>query len=142
MRNFAVLSVTLTLACCIPKSQVLHLVKPASVIPVVTSRYPAYLEILDEETTLAKRVSVWRADVERHEGVLRKLVRERFDAYKIPLEFKYMYTGLDRTSNIAVLRYFAFHPHPVEIAGWEVFLAYRLSDGRLAKVYVSEVPLE
>lgn len=127
--------------CCSPKSQVLRLTGPAP-LPVETGHYPAYLEIMDGDSPLTRRSLAWRTDIESNEKVLRQLVRERFDLGKVPLEFRYMYTGLDSAANVAVVRYFAFQPNPIEIAGWEVFLVYLLPRGRLVRAYVAEVPLE
>jgi len=129
------------LACCLPKSQVVRLVGPGA-LPVETMHYPGYLRILDANEPVARRSVPWRADAESHEKVLRQLVRDRFDLGKMPLEFRYMYTGLDSAAGLATVRFFAFHPNPSVIAGWEVFLVYRLANGQLIKAFVAEVPLE
>ncbi len=111
-------------------------------MPVETMHYPGYLRILDANEPLARRSLQWRTDAECNEKVLRQLVRDRFDLGKLPLEFRYMYTGLDTIAQVAAVRFFAFHPNPSVIAGWEVFLVYRLASGRLEKAFVAEVPLE
>ncbi len=82
-----------------------------------------------------------RADVERHEGLLRTLVRERFEA-DVPLEFHFMYAGYDSTNRRLILRYFAYNPVPIEIAGWQVQLVYSLPATRLCAAFVEALPLE
>ncbi len=82
-----------------------------------------------------------RADVEANEQILRKVVRQHIDL-KSPLEFSFKYSAIDTSTNILLLRYFAPHPQPVLIAGWQAQLVYSLPHGRLERVYVEEVPLE
>lgn len=134
-------SLCCVLACSPPKSQVLRLERRGGPI-IHTGLYPGYIRILSAEEPLARRAEAWCRDVECNEKVLRRLVRERFDTDKSPLEFRHMFTALDSARNVVLVRYFAFHPNPSVIAGWEVFLVYELPRGMLTEAHVAEVPLE
>jgi hypothetical protein len=86
-------------------------------------------------------VTQLRADIEQHENLLRSYVEERLGA-RPPLEFHFSYAALDSSASRLLLRYFAFHPDPNLVAGWQVQLVYRLADARLLRVYVETLPLE
>ena len=92
----------------------------------------------DPQAIRAERL---RQDAETHESVLRRAVRDQFEV-KSPLEFMFMYVGYDSVDQRLVLRYFARHPDPTTIAGWQVQLIYALPGQRLVRAYVDEVPLE
>ncbi len=134
------MAVVFLLAACVPKSQVVRLAEPDG-LDVVVGRYPHYVEMLRAGDPLYQRAMGWREDAERHERVLRRVARSRLDI-KSPLEFNFMYAGLDSANSAAVVRFFAFAADQRVIAGWELLLVYSLPKGRLAKVYVNEVPLE
>ncbi len=140
MRKLAVLGCVFVLACGPAGSQVIRLVEPHGP-KVEVSHYPGYVRMLSGGHPVVKKSEAWCKDIECHEKVLRRIVREHFDV-KTPLEFDYMYTGFDSTRNAAIVRYFAFNADPIEIAGWEVLLVYALSSGRLAQAFVAAVPLE
>jgi len=135
------LVISLGVACTVPRSQ-LTVFSGQEEPDVAVGRYPGHLEMLSDEHPVAKRALAWRRDAEGNEPALRALVRDRLDTEKMPLEFRHMYTGLDSAAGAAALRYFAFHPEPREIAGWEVFLVYELRSGRLVRAFVSALPLE
>jgi len=108
---------------------------------VVVGHFPDYVEILYGPHRLQPLVDRLRADVEGHEHVLRRIVRDRIEL-KSPLEFEFSYAAVDTAAGIVLLRYFAPHPDPVLVAGWQAQLIYRLPRGSLDRVYVEEVPLE
>jgi|GEM_PF-675971 hypothetical protein len=109
--------------------------------PVDSGRYPGHLQILSPDHPLAAGSGALRADVECHEQVLRKLVRDRFPV-KSPLEFEFMYVGQDSVTRRLVLRYFARAAVQDEIAGWQVQLVYSLPAMRPEHAYVQALPLE
>jgi hypothetical protein len=108
---------------------------------VDSGRYPAHLRILPTDHPLSLRAAPLRADVEAHEPVLRRLVRDHL-AVKSPLEFQFMYVGHDSANQRLILRYFARAAVPKEIAGWQAQLVYTLPSLLPVHAYVQPVPLE
>ncbi len=90
---------------------------------------------------LTARAGPLRADIEAHEPVLRRLVRDRLDI-KSPLEFQFMYVGHDSVNQRLIIRYFARAATAREIAGWQAQLVYSLPSLRPVHAYVQAVPLE
>lgn len=125
---------------CPYRSQVAQLAEPNR-LPVEVGHYPEYIEVLYGRHGYGRRVESLRRDIEAHESVLRRLVRERIDL-KAPLEFQFKYAAVDTSRTRLILRYFAPDPSPQLIAGWEVFLIYSLPRCRLVAARVAEVPLE
>jgi hypothetical protein len=82
-----------------------------------------------------------RADVEAHEQILRRLVRERISV-KSPLEFQFMYIAHDSLNRQIILRYFSRAADQREFAGWQVQLVYALPSLQPVHAYVQAVPLE
>ena len=97
--------------------------------------------MLPADYPLSSRAASLRADIEAHENVLRRIVRDRISA-KSPLEFQFMYAGHDSTGDRLVLRYFARAAVPDEIAGWQVQLVYSLPALLPVHAYVKALPLE
>jgi len=97
--------------------------------------------MLSPDHPLSAKAALLRADVESHEQVLRKLVRDRISA-KSPLEFQLMYVAQDSVNRQLVLRYFSRAAVQQEIAGWQVQLVYSLPSLRPVRAYVQAVPLE
>jgi hypothetical protein len=97
--------------------------------------------MLSSDHPLSIRSAPLRADVESHEQVLRKLVRDRLPV-KSPLEFQFMYVGHDSLNRRLILRYFSRADVPRELAGWQVQLVYSLPTLRPVHAYVQAVPLE
>jgi hypothetical protein len=109
--------------------------------PVDSGRYPGPLRMLTSRDPLSVKADPLRADVESHEQILRKLVRERISV-KSPLEFQFMYAGHDTMNRQLILRYFSRAAIQGEIAGWQVQLVYSLPSLRPVHAYVQSVPLE
>jgi len=109
--------------------------------PVEVGRYRAYLVMLPADHPLAVRAGPLRADVEAHEPVLRRLVRDRLEV-KSPLEFQFTYVGCDSVNRRLILRYFARAAVQSEIAGWQTQFVYSLPSLRPVHAYVEAVPLE
>ena len=109
--------------------------------PVDSGRYPGPLRMLASGDPLSAKADPLRADVESHEQILRKLVRERISV-KSPLEFQFMYVGHDSVNRRLILRYFARAAIQNEIAGWQAQLVYSLPSLRPVHAYVQAVPLE
>jgi hypothetical protein len=107
----------------------------------VVGHYPDFVAILYGPHRYQPAIDRLRADAEAHEPLLRRVVREHIDL-KSPLEFEFKYAAVDTAAGILLLRYFAPHPDPVLIAGWQVQLVYRLPRALLERTYVEEVPLE
>ncbi len=113
----------------------------ASAPPVDSGRYPGSLRILPADHPLSVDAAPLRADVEAHEPILRRFVRQRISV-KSPLEFQFMYVGQDSANRRLILRYFARAAIPNEIAGWQVQLVYALPSLRPVHAYVQALPLE
>lgn len=109
--------------------------------PVDSGRYPGPLRLLSSDHPLAVKAAPLRADVEAHEPILCKLVRDRISA-RSPLEFHLMYVAQDFPDSRLVLRYFARACDQTESAGWQVQLVYLLPSLRLERAYVQALPLE
>ena len=109
--------------------------------PVDSGRYPGPLRMLSSDHPLSVKAATLRADVESHEQVLRKLVRERISV-KSPLEFQFMYVGHDSLNGRLILRYFSRAANQEKIAGWQVQLIYSLPELRPVHAYVQALPLE
>jgi len=109
--------------------------------PVDSGRYPRPLRMLSSDHPLSVKAATLRADVESHEQVLRKLVRERISV-KSPLEFQFMYVGHDSLNSRLILRYFSRAANQEEIAGWQVQLIYSLPELKPVHAYVQALPLE
>ena len=109
--------------------------------PVDSGRYPGSFQILPSGHPLSVKADSLRTDVEAHEQVLRKLVRERISV-KSPLEFQFMYAGQDSLNSRLILRYFSRGADQRELAGWQVQLVYSLPSLRPEHAYVQAVPLE
>jgi hypothetical protein len=108
---------------------------------VVVGHYPDYVQIIYGPSRLQPIIDRLRADIEANEPILRRIVREHIEL-KSPLEFSFKYAATDSSVGLLLLRYFAPHPNPVLIAGWQVQLLYRLPSAVLERVFVEEVPLE
>lgn len=130
----------LTITGCPHRSEVRRLASVNSP-PVVVGHYPDYIEILYGNRRFESLISRLRSDAEANEQILRNIVRRHIEL-KSPLEFSFKYAAIDTSAGVLLLRYFAPHPEPILIAGWQAQLVYRLPSGRLEKVYVEEVPLE
>ena len=113
----------------------------ANAPPVDSGRYPGPLRMLASGNPLSTKAEPLRADVEAHEQILRRLVRERISV-KSPLEFQFMYVGHDSLNGQLILRYFSRAADQREFAGWQVQLVYSLPSLRPAHAYVQAVPLE
>ena len=109
--------------------------------PVDSGRYLGSLRILPSDHPLAIDAAPLRADVEGHESVLRRLVRERISV-KSPLEFQLMYVAQDSAKQRLILRYFSRAPVQNDIAGWQVQLVYSLPSLRPVHAFVQALPLE
>jgi len=109
--------------------------------PVDSGRYPGALRILPADHPLAVDAARLRADIEAHESVLRRIVRDRISV-KSPLEFQFMYIGQDSANRRLILRYFSRAAIQNEIAGWQVQLVYSLPPLRPVHAYVQALPLE
>ena len=97
--------------------------------------------MLSSDHPLSVKAATLRADVESHEQILRKLVRDRISV-KSPLEFQFMYVGQDSRNSRLILRYFSRAADQREFAGWQVQLVYLLPSLRPERAYVQAVPLE
>lgn len=109
--------------------------------PVLIGHYQAGAKLLYGPSRYDTLIARLRSDVESHEMVLRRLVRRYIDI-KSPLEFNFGYAAVDTTAGVILLRFFAPHPTPLLVAGWQVQLVYRLPGGPVVAAYVEEVPLE
>ena len=109
--------------------------------PVEVGRYRDFLRMLPADHLLAVKAGPLRADIEAHEQVLRRLVRDHLEV-KSPLEFQFMYAGHDSVGHRLILRYFARAAVQKEIAGWQVQLIYSLPSFLPVHAYVQAVPLE
>jgi len=109
--------------------------------PVDSGRYPGPLRMLSSDHPLSVKAGPLRADVESHEQILRKLVRDRISV-KSPLEFQFMYVGQDSQNSRLILRYFSRAADQREFAGWQVQLVYSLPSLQPEHAYVQAVPLE
>jgi hypothetical protein len=109
--------------------------------PIEVGRYRDFLRMLPADHPLAVKAGRLRTDVETHEQVLRRLVRDRLEV-KSPLEFQFMYVGYDSVNHRLILRYFARAAVQKEIAGWQTQLVYSLPSLRPMHAYVQAVPLE
>jgi hypothetical protein len=97
--------------------------------------------MLSSDHPLSVKAGPLRADVESHEQILRKLVRDRISV-KSPLEFQFMYVGQDSQNSRLILRYFSRAADQREFAGWQVQLVYSLPSLQPEHAYVQAVPLE
>jgi hypothetical protein len=113
----------------------------ANAPPVDSGRYPGPLRMLSSDHPLSVKAAALRADVESHEQILRKLVRDRISV-KSPLEFQFMYVGQDSQNSRIILQYFSRAADQTEFAGWQVQLVYSLPSLRPERAYVQAVPLE
>ena len=109
--------------------------------PVDVGRYPGPLRMLSSDHPLSVKAATLRTDVESHEQILRRLVRDRI-AVKSPLEFHFMYVGHDSLNQQLILCYFSRADDQREFAGWQVQLVYLLPSLRPVHAYVQAVPLE
>ena len=109
--------------------------------PVDSGHYPGSVRMLSVDHPLSIKAAPLRADIESHEQVLRRLVRDRI-ALKSPLEFQFMYVGHDSVNQRLIVRYFARAAIQKEIAGWQAQLVYSLPSLRPVHAYVQTVPLE
>jgi hypothetical protein len=109
--------------------------------PIDSGHYPGPLRMLAADHSLSVKAGPLRADVESHEQVLRKLVRERISV-KSPLEFQFMYVGHDSLNHRLMLRYFSRAADQTVFAGWQIQLIYSLPSLSPVHAYVQAVPLE
>ena len=109
--------------------------------PVDSGRYPGRLRMIASGDPLSTKAALLRADVEAHEPILRKLLRERISV-KSPLEFRFMYVAQDSLNHQLILRYFSRAADQTEFAGWQVQLVYSLPSLQPVHAYVQPVPLE
>ena len=108
---------------------------------VQEGRYEGNLRIKNGDPEIEKLVKPWRREIEDNPEVMRGIA-EKY--YSIPMEsgFGYMYVGADSVSHRVVLRYFAYDPHPVIMAGWQIMFVFDRGAKKLVNVCTTEVPLE
>jgi len=149
MRRAAILPVLLLVAGChhcfrcggVGASNSVTRFTAADAPSVDSGRYPGPLRLLSSSHPLSVKAATLRSDVESHEQILRKLVRERISV-KSPLEFQFMYVGHDSLNHQLILRYFSRAADQREFAGWQVQLVYSLPSLQPVHAYVQAVPLE
>lgn len=140
MLALRLLAAFLLIAGCFHRSDVRRLVEPGGP-PVDVGHYAEHLVMLGAEHPLARKAERLRLDIEANEAVTRRVVRDHLEL-KSPLEFRFMYVGHDSVNQRLIMRYFAHHPDPTTIAGWQVQFVYALPALHLVRALVEEVPLE
>ncbi|MCS7249547.1 MAG: hypothetical protein N2323_05120 [candidate division WOR-3 bacterium] len=104
----------------------------------VLSYYEDYFVVVNKIDN--KRIKKWHNYFTKNPNSLKELCRKFFS---IPKEsnFDFKFFAYDSLNKRYLIRYFAFKPNPIDIAGWQVIFIFN-EKGNLDKVYVSEVPLE
>ncbi|MEO0086693.1 MAG: hypothetical protein ABIK77_00230 [candidate division WOR-3 bacterium] len=87
-----------------------------------------------------EKIKKWHCYFIKNLNYLKQLC-EKF--FSIPEEsnFEFKFFAYDSLNKKYLMRYFAFKPNPIDIAGWQVIFIFN-ARGDLDKVYISEVPLE
>lgn len=105
---------------------------------VVLSHYEDYFIIINKVDN--EKIKKWHNYFVRNPNYLKEICQNFFS---IPQEsnFEFKFFAYDSLNERYLMRYFAFKPNPIDIAGWQVIFIFD-KKGKLEKVYVSEVPLE
>jgi len=139
MERWTALAVLLGLAC--SAGSIRTRVSAREFALVQEGRYPGSVRIKNGDPELERLVKDWRAELEAEPGFMRQ-VAEKYFALPEPSPFHFMYVGEDSVQGRVLLRYFAYDPHPVIMAGWQILFVFDRQSRRLAEVFTSEVPLE
>jgi hypothetical protein len=139
VRYIGVFALVLCVSGCAPRF--VRRVQARDFSMVREGRYGNHVEIRNGDSVLVARVHYWRDRIEDDPEFLPRIA-EKF--YYIPgnVRFHFTYVGEDRSRDAVVLRYFAYAPKPVIIAGWQVQFVFDGSTRRLREVLTTEVPLE
>lgn len=87
-----------------------------------------------------KKIKRWHNYFIRNPNYLKELC-QKFFLFPKESNFEFKFFAYDSLNKRYLLRYFAFKPNPIDIAGWQVIFLFD-EKGNLDKVYISEVPLE
>ena len=103
--------------------------------------YSGSVLIRNGDVRIEKLVAPWRAALEDEPELLRGAGAKYFS---IPpaVPFHYMYVAEDSAAHRLILRYFAYEPKPMVIAGWQLQFVFDERSGKLVGGYAQELPLE
>jgi hypothetical protein len=105
---------------------------------IVLAPYNNYFVIVNKVDN--KKIEKWHNYLEKNKEGLKKLAQKFFPVPE-ECEFQFKFFAYDSLNEDYLIRYFAFKPQPTDIAGWH-FIFILDKNGRLKKVFLSEVPLE
>jgi hypothetical protein len=108
---------------------------------VQEGRYAGSVRIKNGDPVLEKLVRGWRDELESDPGIMSRAAG-KFFVLPDSCPFHYMYVAEDSAQGKVLLRYFAYDPKPVIMAGWQLLFVFDRRARRLDRVYASEVPLE
>ena len=108
---------------------------------VQEGHYSGSVRVKNDDSTLQKLVQPWRHEIEANPEFMRGIA-EKYFSMPIESRFGYMYTGEDSAARRVLLRYFAYDPHPIVYAGWQIQFVFDRPAKKLVSVYAVEVPLE
>lgn len=108
---------------------------------VQIDRYPYYFRLMSEDEIKKKGITHLIKDGEKNRFHLQHALETKL-GISLPQSIKYNYTGYDSVNQRIIIRYYASHPQPHIIAGWQAQLVYQFPSLVLEKIYISEVPLE
>jgi len=105
---------------------------------IVLAPYNDYFVVVNKVDN--KKIEKWHNYFEKNKKELKKLAKKYFP---VPEEsnFQFKFFAYDSLKGDYLIRYFAFKPNPIDIAGWH-FIFILDKNGRLKKAFLSEVPLE
>lgn len=105
---------------------------------IVLNSYNDYFVIVNKIDN--KRIKKWYNYFEKNKEGLKNLVPKKFPIPK-ESEFQFKFFAVDSLNKRYLIRYFAFQPDPIDIAGWQMIFIFK-KNGKLEKIFLSEVPLE
>lgn len=105
---------------------------------VVLSYYEDYFVVINNLNN--EKIKKWHNYFNKNPNYLKEICQKFFTIPK-ESDFGFKFFAYDSLNKRYLMRYFAFKPEPIDIAGWQVIFIFN-SKGDLDKVYVSEVPLE
>ena len=126
-------------ACSAPS--IVRMVRARELALVEEGRYRYHVETSLSSPKLQARAASWREEIEDEPGFLRT-IGEKYFSIPRASSFGLMYSGEDTAHRTVILRYFAYDPKPVIMAGWQIQFVFDRASGRLQQVYACEVPLE
>ncbi len=108
---------------------------------VTKGSYQGTLKYMPHPGQFENLVNRYRREIEDNLDLLPLITKQCYTIQET-LSYQYKFTWLDEDNGFLVLRYFAHIYNDRILAGYQILFVYDTDRNRLAKIFVSDVPLE